>query len=115
MAKEDDVSEYLDAMAHVAGFGMLYSTIRSAQRNALAGMVIGPLFNSTIDIVQDAANLRGRNAKQLRHGDKLSPTQRKLGRDIISRTGIMGPLLAHTMFPKKQVKHKPQPQTIQGE
>jgi hypothetical protein len=78
-------------------------------------MVIGPLFNSSIDIVQDVANMRGRNVKELRHGDKLSPTQRKFGRDIVSRTGIMGPLLSHTMFPRKQVKHKHKPQTSQGE
>lgn len=101
-----DASEYLDAMAHVAGFGMMYSTIRSAQRHALAGMVVGPLFNSLIDVAQDVVNLKGKNMKQTRHGDSLSPSQKKLGRDIVGRAGLGGPLISRVLFPKKVVHHK---------
>lgn len=51
-------NEYFDAIAHAGGFGIVYSAMRSASHNNLAGWVIGPYLGLPVDITQDIMNAR---------------------------------------------------------
>lgn len=77
--------EWLDAMSHAAGFGIMYSIIRSAKRNALAEVMIGPYGTTLADLGQDLYNLRGQ----------------ELGRDITTRVPVVGTPLTNLVLPRR--------------
>ena len=76
-------SEYLDGIAHAGGFGIMYSIMRSAKHNHLAGYFAGPVLSSTFDILQDIGNARGRS----------------LARDVGRKFGLPGVFITNQILP----------------
>lgn len=80
------VDEYIEAMGHVAGFGIAYSMFRSASRRMLANALIGPVFGSAVDLTQDMA----------------TGNYHQLTRDIGNKMGVAGPLVTNKLLPPKK-------------
>lgn len=82
----DMADEYIDALSHVAGFGIMYSMMRSAKRNALAEFFIGPYGTTLADLGQDLYHMKGE----------------ELGRDIVSRVPTVGSAASRYIFPPRK-------------
>lgn len=82
-------NEYIDAVAHAAGFGIWYQGLRSARGNRLANFLIGPHIGSATDIIQDIVARRGKS----------------VSRDILRKLGLPGSFLANTVMKPDKRKH----------
>lgn len=81
-------NEWIDGIAHAGGFGVMYSILRSAKHNHLGGYLMGPLVSSSVDIIQDTVNMRGRS----------------LARDIGRKFGLPGTFIVNQALPPTKGK-----------
>jgi hypothetical protein len=88
--ESDYMSEYVDAMSHVAGFGVAYSMVRAAQRHNLGGYMMGPIPSTVMDMTQDA----------------LSGNGRKLARSVGYRVPVVGPYVTNKVLPRRKAGRK---------
>jgi hypothetical protein len=76
--------EYLDAVSHTAGLGIMYSILRSAKRNALAEVMVGPYGTTLADLGQDMYHMKGE----------------ELARDVLSRAPVVGSAASQYFLPR---------------
>lgn len=93
-------NEYVEAMSHVAGFGIYSSMMRAVKRRALAGYIVGPVASSITDLIQDIYQQETR-----KHATGVN----FVGRDITSKIPVIGAPLANEYFPagRQPARKKP--------
>ena len=96
------LGERIDAITHIAGFGILSTYSRAASRSHLATQMMGPVLNSGIELGQDTLKAATGTAK-------WTPVARDLLHDIPS-VGATG-WLAHKYFPTAAEEREAKPMT----
>lgn len=92
-------NEYIDAMAHAAGFGVFYSMTRAGMFNGGKGYLEGPLFSTADDILIGIPTKLVKGSQYLAKGDKEKAKKQFKGaaRGVVSKLGAPGRAAAEFM------------------
>jgi hypothetical protein len=114
---EAGTMQYLDAYAHMAGFGVATSYVRGALRQHLSDLLVGPVGNVAVRGIQDAAHF-GQGLYRATTGGELKGSDYKpLERDLLEDTlpDNIGKILSHKFIPstKEEAERNPKQKKLQ--
>lgn len=93
------LDQYLNAFAHVGGFGVAYSLIRATKRRMLANFMLGPASSSLADFAGDVS--QGILGKTDKEGVTIHDFLPAL-RDVTRKIPVVGPGLTRQFIPTKK-------------
>lgn len=89
-------SEYIDALAMAMGFNLIYGATRSATFQKMANFLIGPIFSTGSDLLQDVVRANPKkNASML---EDVEYRAKNVAKDVVRRGGLPGRWISHQFF-----------------
>lgn len=89
-------SEYVDALAMAMGFNLIYGATRSATYQKMANFLIGPIYSTGSDLVQDV--MRANPSKNASMIDDIEYRAKNVSKDVLRRGGLPGRILSKQIF-----------------
>lgn len=97
----ETADQYINAMAHVGGFGVMYSLFRSTKQRMMANFVIGgPMISSTFDMMYDLG--RGTVGREEKITGETVHDFRPFERDLLRKLPIGGSFAARKLVPPEE-------------
>lgn len=94
------LDQYINAMAHVSAFGIVYSMFRSAKRRMIGNFFLGPVVSSSFDFLGDI--LKGTIGSPTGPYGETEHDFMPAVRDVTRKVPLIGPGLTRRVLPEKK-------------